>query len=650
MASIINKLVAWGSSASEYGSADLGTGNATGFSAGSLIYAQATNRAFRNATVLDYGIAQVLASYITPSMWAGSDFAIGYSDVDPGQLSTTFVDNLHTAFRTYARNYFQPLRADSASAFYDDTTVSLSGDVVGSSTSKRGWAFSVSIAPGAVTTEKIADGAVTGAKIGYRTIEGGSGANGNIKGGTITWWNIASRTVEGRNIAANTISSANLAESAVYSGNIADGAVGNAKLQHSGIAFMNAGRNTYYPYLGGSCNLSSIFGFDSSSPTGTIKYESPTGAFYIEPDTDADQCTVVPNGFMSRNPVYESGDFARASIIGDWAFYNCDSLTRVSAPNCKYIGSSAFSETPNLSYLYVPYLQRVGEDAFSRAGRLQSNFRVDMRSASSFAGTFLSASYLAGCYVDSLAKIPGEMFRDCFSLSVLALGSQSVRLPQATEIGPRAFYGCSALNWPLFPNCSKIGTEAFARCTGLSGASFAPWTTVIPSSCFESCANLESVPNYSTLTEIHESAFAWCTKLGQTVSVPGLLSLGSEAFLNCTNLKKFAATGGNIMTFGSNPFKNCTNLSVVAIGGNANTSLPFNFGTGCPNLESLYIGYSDGVISAHASAANGTFSGTGITSTTGAIYVANEGLAAQYKLDPRWSYVKDRIFVSAYVG
>ena len=133
---------------------------------------------------------------------------------------------------------------------------------------------------------------------------------------------------------------------------------------------------------------------------------------------------------------------------------------------------------------------------------------------------------------------------------------------------------------------TTIGANAFARCTSLTSVSF-PEVTDIGISAFYSCASLTSV-SFPKVTHINPSAFYSCTSL-TSVSFPKAKEIGLSAFRTCKLL----------------------------------TSIYLNASRVCTLQNS------------------NAFSGTGIWSHTGSIFVPSS-LVASYKAATNWVYFSSR--------
>ena len=162
---------------------------------------------------------------------------------------------------------------------------------------------------------------------------------------------------------------------------------------------------------------------------------------------------------------------------------------------------------------------------------------------------------------------------------------KTVNFPVCTSIGSSAFYKCILLSDVNLPNVEYVDDNAFFNCTSLSRINI-PLCKYIGSTAFQNCSSLSeiSLPN---VEYIDYGAFVYC---------PSLISI---------NLPKCSVLIGQ--TF---------------------------FRTG---LTTLTLGYGSVV------SINYNFADTGITSSTGSIYVPYS-LVDVYKSAPIWSQYSNIIF------
>ncbi len=86
------------------------------------------------------------------------------------------------------------------------------------------------------------------------------------------------------------------------------------------------------------------------------------------------------------------------------------------------------------------------------------------------------------------------------------------KIYRVTEIGERAFEGCSGLMSITIPNSvTTIGRYAFQYCSGLTSITIPESVTSIGSSAFSGCSGLTSITIPDSVTSIGSSAFSGCS-------------------------------------------------------------------------------------------------------------------------------------------
>ncbi len=173
--------------------------------------------------------------------------------------------------------------------------------------------------------------------------------------------------------------------------------------------------------------------------------------------------------------------------IGNYAFYDCNSLKTVTIPDSvTSIGDSAFSDCFSLETVTIPdSVTRIGGRAFYNCDSLETV-----------------------TIPDSVTSIGAFTFYDCNWLT-------TVTIPDSvTSIGNDAFYYCNKLTTVnIGNNVETIGDYAFSRCTSLKKLTLPESVTVIGRKAFEVCSSLEeiTIPNFDI--SIGELAFDRCDKL-----------------------------------------------------------------------------------------------------------------------------------------
>jgi len=205
--------------------------------------------------------------------------------------------------------------------------------------------------------------------------------------------------------------------------------------------------------------------------------------------------------------------------IGDYAFYDCDSLSSVTIPNSvTSIGDDAFAWCTSLTNVIIP---------------------------------------------DNVTSIGGCAFASCYSLS-------SVTIPNSvTSIGIYSFDSCRSLTSATIGNSvTSIGGWTFDNCKGLSSVTIGNSVTSIMYSAFAGCTSLSSVTIPHSVTSIGHYAFAYCTGLTNVMIGNSVTSIGIYAFAVCTNLSSITIPN-NITSIGSCAFWFCPSLTSVYFQGNA---------------------------------------------------------------------------------
>lgn len=369
------------------------------------------------------------------------------------------------------------------------------------------------------------------------------------------------------------------------------------------------------------------------------------------------------------------------------AFYKCTSLTKIDFPNCgattKYgVGEQAFDGCTALKEVYLPQIKSMNAFAFR-------DCPIEIFSAPMLAGQHKSNPFTRVTTFKSVTTGHATIPAWSAHWKNLEYYSNSV----ATSVDDAAFYGCSLLteNGFYVPNLSVATSSSAFRGTGfieITPEVFPALSGTLGNYTFYDCPNLKSVhlslitstgnrvfgncPNLEyvkldNITTMHTNAsypaFVNCTSLKEVhlpaysgnivanwlngltalevVDIPLAKVITANAFKGCTALSKVSFP--NLTTVQANAFSGCTSLEEVEIGTKevaTALTLSTNAFLNCASLKELTIYYSSVATLANAST---IFNGTGITSTTGSIYVPAD-LLNSYKTATNWSNYKNRIF------
>ncbi|MBO7243365.1 MAG: leucine-rich repeat domain-containing protein, partial [Alistipes sp.] len=216
--------------------------------------------------------------------------------------------------------------------------------------------------------------------------------------------------------------------------------------------------------------------------------------------------TISPYDFDYLTNTYEDGvgmlafDGSKVTLIGDRAFYDCDSLTSVTIPDgVTSIGKYAFCGCDSLTSVTI-----------------------------------------------GVTSIGHSAFRGCDSLTSVTIGNG------VTTIGENAFYDCDSLKSITIGNgVTKIGDSAFYYCDSLTSvyiSDLSAWCKINFGSINANplCYATKILLNGTEITEltipsdvatIKNYAFIGCTSLTSITIPDSVTSIGDYAFRSCTSLK-----------------------------------------------------------------------------------------------------------------
>ncbi len=303
----------------------------------------------------------------------------------------------------------------------------------------------------------------------------------------------------------------------------------------------------------GSCGNNVTWTLSLSNGTLTI---SGTGAM-----ADYSSYTDVP-WYDYRSSIKSIVINDGVTSIGEFAFYNCYSLTSVTIPNSvKSIGSGAFGYCSSLTSITIPNsVISIGNYAFSGCSSLTS---VTINSDAIVNRAYTASSNLSNIFGSQVTKyiigdnvkgIGNYAFYNCSSLS-------SITIPNSViSIGNYAFYGCSSLTSVTIPNSvTSIGDYAFYDCSSLTSVTIPNSVTSIGEQAFCECYSLTSITIPNSVTSIGNYAFYGCSSLTSITIPNSVTSIGNYAFKGCARLGKISL-GKGLETIGTNAFAECRRL------------------------------------------------------------------------------------------
>jgi len=316
-------------------------------------------------------------------------------------------------------------------------------------------------------------------------------------------------------------------------------------------------------------------------------YTTNSGAITITGYTGPGGDVAIP-GTINGLPV---------TVIGNSAFYNCNTLTNVMIPNgVTSIGNTAFYECRSLNSVSIPA-------SVTSIGRW----------------VFIDCSSLTAITVDTqnpnFSSVDGVLFNKSQTLLIQypqgKIGSVYAIPGGVTSIGDSAILGCIGLTQVIIPgSITSIGNSAFFACTTLTSAPIPTNVTNIGGQAFDCCYNLGNVTIPASVTSIGDWAFAHCESL-PAITVDVLNSAYSSAagvLFNKNQTTLIQCPGGktgsytipaSVTNIGDYVFEACRSLASVTIGDGI-TSIGRQSFYNCTSLTNVSMGCSVTNIGAYA--------------------------------------------------
>jgi hypothetical protein len=287
------------------------------------------------------------------------------------------------------------------------------------------------------------------------------------------------------------------------------------------------------------------------------------------------------------------------SLIGDGAFYYCQSLTNVTIPDgVTNIGDEAF-EWCGLTSVTIPdSVTDIGKSAFNSCylyNGLTIGNGVTNIGEEAFADTWLAGGVTIPdsviCIGDSAFSGDDGVTSVTLGNSVMNIGDQAftdtalthVSIPgSVTNIGEAAFDGCWNLSSLAISNSvASIGVAAFDDCGNLAwltiGNAFTNVEELFQSSSFGGLTNITVAaqnPAYSSLDGVlfdknQTTLIEFPRGIGGAYSVPdSVATIGDSAFASDGALTS-VTIGNGVTNIGNEAFFDCTNLTEIFFKGNA---------------------------------------------------------------------------------
>ena len=239
--------------------------------------------------------------------------------------------------------------------------------------------------------------------------------------------------------------------------------------------------------------------------------------------------------------------------IGNLAFSNCTSLTRMTIPDSvTSIGDYAFASCYYLTGVTIPdSVTSIGDSAFAYCNNL-TGVTIGNSVTSIGVGAFFLCSSLSSVTIpDSVTSIGGSAFESCSSLTNISVDANNEYYSSLdgnlydknhTTLIQYAI-GKTDTHFNIPSTVTSIGIGAFRRCYSLTSVTIPDSVTSIGDWAFAQCSSLTSVTIPDSVTSIGNYVFSWCDSLTSVTIPDSVTSIGDWAFYSCYSLNKVYYTG-----------------------------------------------------------------------------------------------------------
>lgn len=261
--------------------------------------------------------------------------------------------------------------------------------------------------------------------------------------------------------------------------------------------------------------------------------------------------------YKDKNAVFNKTTFNNLTHIGAEAFYGCEKLTAVQAPQLAFIGTDALKNCFSITAITLTSEVRIYDlfgfsDNDATGTKYQMIFFEDQQYG-------IPVSLVSGYYPQGSLGVNTKAFFGFRYIRNIYLSDT------VTRVGTSAFEGCTALESVAGAGLRSIGRNAF-KDSGLRSIALPASIRGIEAYAFENCAELLSVTlaQDSALANIGDGAFLNAVNAEFFFSeINKPLTVGVSAFKNCEKLTSFLAP--NVISYGDGAFEGCSGLISLTV-------------------------------------------------------------------------------------
>ena len=271
-------------------------------------------------------------------------------------------------------------------------------------------------------------------------------------------------------------------------------------------------------------------------------------------------------------------------VIGDKAFYQCNSLISIQLPEgIDSVGDGIFYGCSSLIFIQLPEgISSIGNEAFCECSSLES-IQLPEGITSIGNSSFEGCSSLKSIRLpEEITSIGDEAFCGCNAIV-------SIQLPKRINtIGKKVFKWCSSLSSIKLPKgITYVGDWAFSNCSSMVSINLPEGITTIEKGAFYGCSSLSSINLPVGITSIGKWTFYGCRTLSSIELPKGINSIGEEAFYDCNSLK-FIKFPEGINSIGKKAFQKCDSLTSIKLPAGI-TSIECGVFSKCSSLTSIKL-------------------------------------------------------------